>query len=279
MPTVGLDIGHGSNTWENSGGKGIRVAGRVYEEHDFNSKLAIEIEKHLKRNGITIQKIQEPFANDVPLKKRTDFYNRLGVDLVWSIHANAGASNAKGICAFYWHDHAKSKKAAEVFIDEAKKAGFDTHGNGLHASMAGSWTNLHIVRETKMAAVLTENDFMTNPDAFKNIFGNNQKEYIKKLAVVHAKSICRYFGITYKGEGNMAERDINKVSPWAKENWEEATKNGYFDGTRPGADITREEAAIVVNRLRTNFLKLIKGLSDDVDDIEERLERIEKAAE
>lgn len=56
----------------------------------------------------------------------------------------------------------------------------------------------------------------------------------------------------------VEERDINAVSDWAKKDWEEAIVNGYFDGTRPGAPITREETAIVVNRLRNNILELIQ---------------------
>ncbi|MEC0183627.1 hypothetical protein P4H61_19230 [Paenibacillus peoriae] len=51
------------------------------------------------------------------------------------------------------------------------------------------------------------------------------------------------------------QRDINKVSPWAADVWEEMTKNGYFDGARPGAAITREEAAAALSRLRKNILK------------------------
>ncbi|MGN8227413.1 glycoside hydrolase family 25 protein [Paenibacillus polymyxa] len=60
-----------------------------------------------------------------------------------------------------------------------------------------------------------------------------------------------------KGENTVTEkqRDINKVSPWAADVWEEMTKNGYFDGTRPGAPITREEAAAALSRLRQNILK------------------------
>lgn len=50
------------------------------------------------------------------------------------------------------------------------------------------------------------------------------------------------------------ERDINKVSPWAEDIWEQMTNSGYFDGKRPGAPITREEMAIVLSRL-INSLK------------------------
>jgi N-acetylmuramoyl-L-alanine amidase len=199
MPEIGLDIGHGADRFEKDGGKGVIVGGKVYEEHDFNSRLGEKIEAELKRHGVTVHKIQEPFSNDVPLEIRTDFYNRRGVDLVWSIHANASSDkNVSGLCCFYWHDHAKSKKAAELFIEEVKAAGLDTHGNGLHASTddpPSSWTNLHICRETKMTAVLTENGFMTNSEDFKRIFLD--PSYADKLAIIHTKAILRYFGMGY----------------------------------------------------------------------------------
>ncbi|RED34661.1 DUF1906 domain-containing protein [Paenibacillus sp. VMFN-D1] len=52
-------------------------------------------------------------------------------------------------------------------------------------------------------------------------------------------------------------RDITKVSEWAVKDWEEMTKNGYVDGTRPGATVTREEVCVIINRLRKNLLLLI----------------------
>lgn len=70
-------------------------------------------------------------------------------------------------------------------------------------------------------------------------------------------------------------RDIDKVSPWAADAWKEATDNGYFDGSRPGAAITREETAIVVNRLRKNFLALIGGNTERIAELERQLKAIE----
>ncbi|PYE49871.1 lysozyme [Paenibacillus barcinonensis] len=72
------------------------------------------------------------------------------------------------------------------------------------------------------------------------------------------------------------ERDINVPSKWAEAAWAEVTANGYFDGTRPGATITREESAIVMNRLRKNFLKLIAGINGNLADMDERLKKIEE---
>ncbi|NWL90433.1 hypothetical protein DMN77_23050 [Paenibacillus sp. 79R4] len=65
------------------------------------------------------------------------------------------------------------------------------------------------------------------------------------------------FKTAVKEEPKMAERDINQVSSWAAAAWDEATANGYFDGTRPGAPITREEAAIVINRVVKNIKEAI----------------------
>jgi hypothetical protein len=56
-------------------------------------------------------------------------------------------------------------------------------------------------------------------------------------------------------------------------------KIGYFDGKRPGAPITREETAIVINNLRRNFLKLIAGNTQRIGEIERQLEVIENGGE
>ncbi|OAB35871.1 hypothetical protein PMSD_12785 [Paenibacillus macquariensis subsp. defensor] len=81
------------------------------------------------------------------------------------------------------------------------------------------------------------------------------------------------------GDEPVTERDINVVSAWAADNWAEAKANGYFDGTRPGAAITREETAMVINKLRNNFLKLIAGNTTQIADLEKRLQVIEKESE
>lgn len=46
-----------------------------------------------------------------------------------------------------------------------------------------------------------------------------------------------------------SERNEKPVSDWAKEEWERMTASGTFDGSRPQAPLTRQEAAIVLDRL------------------------------
>lgn len=136
--------------------------------------------------------------------------------------------------------------------------------------------NLHMVRESKMPAVLTENLFITvaaDADRLK------QASLIDAIIDGHVQGIAAYLGLqskTVKEDKPVTQqRDINVPSKWATATWEEMSKNGYYDGTRPGEMITREESAIVMNRLRGNFLKLIAGVNGDIKELDERLQKIE----
>ncbi|WP_405131169.1 GH25 family lysozyme [Paenibacillus sp. FSL H8-0317] len=62
--------------------------------------------------------------------------------------------------------------------------------------------------------------------------------------------LISYYGQTpVKEDKPVTVKDINVPSKWAAATWEELTKKGFFDGSRPGAPITREEMAIVTDRL------------------------------
>src|SRR5699024_2918427 len=158
---------------------------------------------------------QKPNAKDVPLRQRTNYYNEKNVDLVFSIHANAsGDASVNGRCVFYWGTSEKSKRLAEIIVSNIKKAGYSTHGNGLHAGVRGSWTNLHINRETKMPAVLVENGFMTGNKDFDLIFGSKQNEYIEDMAEVPARSVAEYFGISSESKPSKpASKPSKKPAP------------------------------------------------------------------
>ncbi len=76
--------------------------------------------------------------------------------------------------------------------------------------------------------------------------------------------------------GGTSVSNSNEPSAWAKDTWKEATENGYFDGTRPQDNITREEVAAVVNRLRKNILDLIKKQNAKIEELEDRIKELEK---
>lgn len=199
MAKIGLDYGHGSNTFPPS--KGVYKDGIPFHEHSFNATLGLKIKRLLEASGHTVIEAQPAFKPEVSLLSRTRLYNRRAVDIVVSIHANANSNDhVDGICAFYWHSSVAGKRLAQGVINEIKAKGYETHGNGLHASKRGSWTNLHMVRETRMPSILVENGFMTNDepgkdDDFERIFGSEQEEYTDNLAEAYVKAINNYFGV------------------------------------------------------------------------------------
>lgn len=196
---IAVDIGHGSDTL----GKCVLKGKTIYREHSFNSAVGIEVDKMLRANGFSTFMVQKPNSPEYPLMDRIDEYNKQGVDLVWSIHADANDNlKAIGRYCFYWHTSKEGKRLAEMYAEEVKAAGYSLRGDGTQSSKVGDWTNLAICRDTDMTAVLTENGFYTNEDDFKLIF--KTRNYVKDMARVITRSICRFYGVTYK--------DINETS-------------------------------------------------------------------
>jgi len=264
--TVGLDIGHGQNTFP-SNGKGVYKNGKGYAEFDFNQKVVKRMEELLQANGFDTYLSQPYNANDVPLKTRTNNLNSKGVDITVSVHANAGVANASGRCAFYWHTSGDGKDLATKVIDAIRDKGYSTHGTGLHASLWGSWTNLHMVRETSMPATLIEHGFMTNASDFELIFGSKQAQYVEDMAQADALAICQYFGVPFNGEVTSGSSDtLYKVQVGAygeKENAEsqlQAVQNAGFD-----AFVTQEG----------DLYKVQVGAYSEKDNAEEQLIRVQ----
>ena len=196
MGIIGLDIGHGKNTFP-SNGKGVFRNGKGYAEFDFNQKVGKKLKTLLENSGHTVV-LGQPFdSNDVSLTTRTNLYNKKNVDVVVSIHADANNSKlAKGRYYFYWHDHEPSKRLAFEIAKEVREKGYSMRSdNGIIASVPGTWTELHICRETKAAAILGENGFMTNDDDFELIFGSKQEQYTTDIAEAYFKGIQNYLGV------------------------------------------------------------------------------------
>lgn len=227
MAYIAIDIGHGSNTFPPS--KGVYRNGRGYAEHDFNSRLGIELKKVLEKNGHRVIFGQQPYKQDVYLTMRTNLYNREKVDLVVSLHANYSSNkNVAGRCVFYWGTSEKSKRLAQSVRDEIGALGYSLHGNGLHAGVRGSWTNLHINRETKMPAILVEHGFMSHATDFELIFGNKTNQYVKDMAKANAKGIQNYLGLSFKEDSSKPVTPSGKVD--AKLSFDEVVKKAKAGG-------------------------------------------------
>lgn len=212
---IGIDIGHGENTAE-LGSKRIIVNGKMYEEHHFNAAVGLIVDKRLRELGFDTYLAQGAYKNDVPLRTRSNRYNAAGCDLVISIHANAGASSANGMGIFYWRGNKEGLRFAKNFVKHWKEVeGVGLWGNGIWESYPGSWSNFHIVRETRMTTVLLEAGFFTNlSNDFKYIFGEHKDKFIKQTAEAIVKTVCEHYGVAYKGAAKpvqvSAAKDVVK---------------------------------------------------------------------
>ena len=197
MAKIGLDIGHGKDTFP-ANGKGIYKNGKGYAEYDFNQRVGKLLYTMLINAGHIVI-LGQPFdSNDVPLTTRTNKYNKAGVDLVVSIHADANNNeDANGRYYFYWHTDGKGKKLAQLIAKHIRAKGYGLRTeDGSIASVPGTWTNFHMVRETKAPAVLGENGFMTGNKDFDLIFGDKKDKYALDVTEAYFKGIQEYLGLS-----------------------------------------------------------------------------------
>ncbi|MCP8617952.1 N-acetylmuramoyl-L-alanine amidase [Salirhabdus salicampi] len=202
-----IDGGHGMDT----PGKRtpfISSLGRRIKENEFNSAVARKIYDHLKPTEIEAF-LTAPQEHDVPLKDRTDFANNKlkefqdehgedEVEAVFvSVHYDAydgdfDDPSPSGHSIFVYPGH-KNKEAGELAnaIAEYLKQGTEQKWRGIREA------NFHVLRETEMPAVLTENGFMDNKDEALLMIDNDFQE---EVAMEHAQGIADYFEVELKSE-------------------------------------------------------------------------------
>jgi N-acetylmuramoyl-L-alanine amidase len=197
-----IDIGHGSDTFERTGGKGLYYNGETFEEHHANANVGKRLKKILLNHDIDVYFTQPPNEKEVPASERIAFAEKIGKQyghenvVFISIHFNANSNeNVKGACAFYWHTSEKAKTVAQMYAKNMRDNGHNLHGDGLHESFPSGWTNLWVCREIPFTSVLTENGFFTNPEELALI---RSDKYCQEIAEINAKTVIEYLGVRYQ---------------------------------------------------------------------------------
>lgn len=242
MKKVWIDAGHGGND--------PGAVGNELKEKNIALDVSLGVKKRLEDNYDGVQVLLTR-STDVfhELSDRTKAANKAGADILVSIHCNAGGG-AGGFETFRYTNPQPASVALQNVLHKEIMVALKPFGVIDRGQKA---KNLHMVRESKMPAVLTENLFI---DVASDAAKLKRKEIIDALIEGHLTGVAKYLGLQKKEAKPVTkERDINVVSPWASTAWKEMTENGYFDGKRPGALMTREEVAIVLNRFRKNELQ------------------------
>jgi N-acetylmuramoyl-L-alanine amidase len=181
MALIYLDAGHG--------GKDSGAAANGIKEKDIVLKLVKKMEAMLKNYEDVDVMLSRDSDVFLTLDERTKEANLANADVLLSVHINAAFDkSANGFETYVFNTVPSSTIAFQnVMHEEIMKAlGKNIDDRGKKSA------NFHMVRDSKMKAVLTENLFITNPteaDLLKD------DDFLDKIATGHVNGLQQFLGL------------------------------------------------------------------------------------
>lgn len=175
-----LDAGHGG---EDSGaiGNGLR-------EKEVTLDLVIRIQRKLMKYPLALVKLSRTTDATKSLRMRTNEANSWGADLFLSLHCNAFNGRARGYEDFIYSklpSGSMTRNYQAVLHDKVWRAsGIPNRGK--------KQANFHVLRESNMPAILTENGFIDHPEDAKLM---KQAVWRDKVATAHAEGIVEILNL------------------------------------------------------------------------------------
>ena len=186
MVKVAIDAGHGINTAGKRTPSGER-------EWTFNNKVVKAIIDRLNDyQDVQITRLDDPSGKrDVPLKERTDKANKFNADILISCHhnANTGKWGAwTGTETYHYPNSTNGRKLAQSIHPVVVKA-YGLRDRGIKSA------NFHMLRESKMPAILIEGGFMDSTIDIKKMRDDN---VLKRAGINIADAVAKYFNLKEK---------------------------------------------------------------------------------
>ena len=243
--TVCLDPGHGVES------PGKCSPDKSYYEHEFALDMARRIQAHLERCGVRVvltrtgEHCPTGKADTNDLLKRVAISDAAGADLFVSLHSNASGnewSSASGLMIYTsaGPETASRNVAAKAVLSRMTAAGVELRGSPLVHDI-----ELVVTRKTAAPALLIEYGFHTSRMEVERL---KKSSYRAKLAEATVKGVCDFLGVAWEPETAAGTTDTG-AADWAATAWEKAKSKGVLDGTRPTDPVTRQELAVVLDRL------------------------------
>lgn len=236
---VCLDPGHGPDTVNGS-------PDGTYKEREFAWDMGQRIKALLEAQGVSVAVTRTEDAKP-SLTERAAVSNAAGADCLVSLHSNAAGNggwyDAQGLMIYTsaGPDYAPRNVLAMDIIDRMKEAGVLVRSTPIVHDMG-----LTVLVETDAPACLIEYGFHTNREDTALL---KDSTYRDKLARATAHGICDWLGVEWKEPEEPQQPTVDKPAAWAAEAWAWAQAMGLLDGTRPTANITRQEVAVFAWRL------------------------------
>lgn len=235
---IALDAGHYMGT------AGRRIPKNLdpneTREWQLNSRVTNKTEQLLGiYDNVEVLRVDDRTGQtDVSLSDRTKAANEWGADVYISIHANAGINGGSGggIVAYaHTEASAESINLRDALYYELVAA------TGLRGNRATprATANHHVTRETNMTAVLLELGFMDSRTDVPVIL---TEAFADGCAAAIVDTLADFYGLEETST-------IDTADEWAQRAWEHAYAAGVMDGTRPRDGVSRQELAVVLDKL------------------------------
>lgn len=178
-----LDPGHG--------GSDPGASGNGLQEKDVTLAIALKMNDILLKEYDNAEtRLSRTTDKTVTLQERTDDANSWGADLFVSIHTNAFDGTAYGYEDYIYSgltDESVTALYQRIIHGEVIKQ------NGLR-DRGMKKANFHVLRETAMHAILTENGFIDHPEDSAKM---KSAAWIEQTARGHAAGIALCLGLTH----------------------------------------------------------------------------------
>ena len=170
---VVIDAGHGGND--------VGTGDESYWEKDLNMDIVLKMKDMLSYCGVNVLLTRDG-DETLALDERSAFANEHEeADYFVSVHCNYCEDDAsvRGLECYYWEGSEQGKNYAQSIIDTVALED--------KIIVRGIKTdNFHVLRETKMPAILIETGYLSNAEEKKNLYDDT---YQKTVALFLVKGI------------------------------------------------------------------------------------------
>lgn len=182
MVKIYLDGGHG--------GKDNGATGNGLLEKNLNLDICKRIEELLK--GYTNVEVMTTRDSDIylTLDERTDKANKWGATAFLSVHINANTSpSPRGFESYIYPNADSATRAFQNVIHQEIFRQISSFGI---PDKGKKTANFHVLRESIMKAILTENGFISNAADAALM---KRSDFLDKLALGHVIGMEKFFGL------------------------------------------------------------------------------------
>ncbi|WP_160141853.1 N-acetylmuramoyl-L-alanine amidase [Salicibibacter halophilus] len=185
MQKIYIDPGHG--------GSDTGATGNGLNEKDIVLDIGHQMSVYLRENYEGMyRRMSRTDDTDVSLQDRTDDANNWGADVFISIHANALDGSVRGFETFIHTSNPTGASDLQSVMHPQILDEMHTFDSSI-PDRGEQTANFHVLRETRMSAILTENLFIDNTGDAALL---QDPDFIAAVAAAHAEAVAEFLNLT-----------------------------------------------------------------------------------